>query len=68
LYSLVITFNFDAGNQLLEAKGLCIPANNTSFVTAVAVKVELPSAALFHLVFYQPNFFPACSHRAPFDD
>lgn len=40
LYSLSITFNFDAGNQLLEAKGLCIPANNTSFVISIANKLS----------------------------
>ena len=39
LYSLVITFNFDAGNQLLEAKGLCIPSNNTSFVISISTKL-----------------------------
>ncbi|KAJ3207847.1 Ras GTPase activating protein ira2 [Dinochytrium kinnereticum] len=29
-------FRFDVGNQLLSAKGLCIPANNQSFVLAVS--------------------------------
>jgi len=41
LYSLSIAFTFDAGNQLLEAKGLCIPANNTSFVISIANKLSV---------------------------
>ncbi|KAJ3097067.1 Ras GTPase activating protein ira2 [Phlyctochytrium planicorne] len=36
LDSIGKSFRFDVGNQLLSAKGLCIPANNQSFVLAVS--------------------------------
>ena len=40
LYSLSVAFNFDVGNQLVEANGLCIPSNNTAFVIAIAKKLS----------------------------
>ncbi|KAJ3082728.1 Neurofibromin 1, partial [Quaeritorhiza haematococci] len=39
LYALAGSFDFDVGNQLLSAKGLCIPANNQSFVVAISSRL-----------------------------
>ncbi|KAI8801315.1 hypothetical protein BJ742DRAFT_685193 [Cladochytrium replicatum] len=39
LYSLSKSFNFDIGNELLVAKGLCIPINNQGFVLAISKRL-----------------------------
>ncbi|OZJ04004.1 hypothetical protein BZG36_03619, partial [Bifiguratus adelaidae] len=39
LYALSLTFRFDVGNQLLDAKDLCIPANNAAFVIRISEKL-----------------------------
>eukprot|EP01137_Pigoraptor_chileana_P013496 Opistho-2@67074 len=39
LYALTGTFGFDIEGQLLEAKGLCIPSNNTSFIIKISEKL-----------------------------
>ncbi|POG62935.1 hypothetical protein GLOIN_2v1784706 [Rhizophagus irregularis DAOM 181602=DAOM 197198] len=39
LVALSLIFNFDVGGQLLGAKGLCIPANNTSFVVGLSERL-----------------------------
>ncbi|CAI2172941.1 5991_t:CDS:10 [Funneliformis geosporum] len=39
LVALSAIFNFDVGGQLLGAKGLCIPANNTSFVVGLSERL-----------------------------
>ncbi|RIB13611.1 hypothetical protein C2G38_1974674 [Gigaspora rosea] len=39
LVALSLIFNFDVGGQLLAAKGLCIPANNTNFVVALSERL-----------------------------
>ncbi|CAG8518713.1 24789_t:CDS:10 [Dentiscutata erythropus] len=39
LVALSLIFNFDVGGQLLAAKGLCIPANNTSFVVNLSERL-----------------------------
>ncbi|KJE90496.1 neurofibromatosis 1 [Capsaspora owczarzaki ATCC 30864] len=41
LCAATFTFNFDIEGQLLEAKGLCIPANNTSFIIAISEKMAV---------------------------
>ncbi|KAI9261580.1 hypothetical protein BDA99DRAFT_547292 [Phascolomyces articulosus] len=39
LYSLSMTFNFDVGKQLLDAKDLCLPANSSSFIVNISEKL-----------------------------
>ncbi|OZJ06244.1 hypothetical protein BZG36_00849 [Bifiguratus adelaidae] len=39
LCALSCSFHFEVGNQLLNAKDLCIPANNTSFVISMSEKL-----------------------------
>ncbi|TPX48503.1 hypothetical protein SeLEV6574_g01999 [Synchytrium endobioticum] len=39
LCALSMSFSFDAGNQLLSARGLCIPANNHGFVISISQKL-----------------------------
>ncbi|KAI9323567.1 hypothetical protein BX666DRAFT_2016762 [Dichotomocladium elegans] len=39
LYALSMTFNFDVGKQLLDAKDLCLPANNTAFIVNISEKL-----------------------------
>ncbi|CAG8759187.1 33627_t:CDS:2, partial [Racocetra persica] len=39
LVALSLIFNFDVGGQLLAAKGLCIPANNTNFVVNLSERL-----------------------------
>ncbi|RUS29150.1 hypothetical protein BC938DRAFT_480989 [Jimgerdemannia flammicorona] len=46
LYALSLTFRFDVGNQLLDAKDLCIPANNTSFVIGISDKLASTEPSL----------------------
>ncbi|KAG9291425.1 hypothetical protein G9A89_021843 [Geosiphon pyriformis] len=41
LVALSFIFNFDVGNQLLSAKGLCIPANNSNFVVALSERLAM---------------------------
>lgn len=36
LYSLSLSFQFNIGNRLLNAKGLCIPANDSDFIVGVS--------------------------------
>ncbi|KAI8142067.1 hypothetical protein BJV82DRAFT_159057 [Fennellomyces sp. T-0311] len=36
LYALSLTFRFDVGNQLLNAKDLCIPSNSTDFIVSIS--------------------------------
>ncbi|KAI8974377.1 hypothetical protein BDB01DRAFT_807208 [Pilobolus umbonatus] len=36
LYSLSLSFRFNIGNQLLNAKDLCIPANSTDFIVGIS--------------------------------
>ncbi|KAI9489055.1 hypothetical protein BDB00DRAFT_771458 [Zychaea mexicana] len=36
LYALSLTFRFDVGNQLLNARDLCIPANSTDFIVSIS--------------------------------
>ncbi|CAG8450213.1 2329_t:CDS:10 [Ambispora leptoticha] len=46
LVALSIIFNFDVGNQLLTAKGLCIPANNTNFVVSLSERLAMTEPGL----------------------
>ncbi|KAG0184581.1 Ras GTPase activating protein ira2 [Apophysomyces sp. BC1034] len=46
LYSLSLTFQFDIGNQLLNARDLCIPANSTNFIVSIS---ESLAATEIHL-------------------
>ncbi|KAF7721136.1 Ras GTPase activating protein ira2, partial [Apophysomyces ossiformis] len=46
LYSLSLAFQFDIGNQLLNARDLCIPANSTNFVVSIS---ESLAATEIHL-------------------
>ncbi|KAI9310474.1 hypothetical protein BX666DRAFT_2126182 [Dichotomocladium elegans] len=39
LHALSINFNFDIGRRLLEAKDLCLPANNTEFIVSISEKI-----------------------------
>ncbi|KAI7901148.1 uncharacterized protein BX663DRAFT_457281 [Cokeromyces recurvatus] len=39
LYALSITFHFEVGNQLLDARDLCLPANSTMFVVNISEKI-----------------------------
>ncbi|RKP38437.1 hypothetical protein BJ085DRAFT_18762 [Dimargaris cristalligena] len=39
LYALSLNFNFDVGNLLFNAAGLCIPANNTNFIISISHKI-----------------------------
>ncbi|KAI9475616.1 MAG: hypothetical protein EXX96DRAFT_506141 [Benjaminiella poitrasii] len=39
LYTLSITFHFEVGNQLLDARDLCLPANSTTFVVNISEKI-----------------------------
>ncbi|KAG0178831.1 Ras GTPase activating protein ira2 [Apophysomyces sp. BC1021] len=48
LYSLSMSFRFDIGNQLLNAKDLCIPANSAEFVVGIS---ESLAATETHLTF-----------------
>ncbi|KAI7862201.1 hypothetical protein BDF14DRAFT_1858538 [Spinellus fusiger] len=41
LYALSITFNFNVGKQLLDARDLCLPANSTSFIVSISEKLAL---------------------------
>ncbi|KAI8076544.1 uncharacterized protein B0P05DRAFT_546306 [Gilbertella persicaria] len=36
LYSLSLSFRFDIGNQLLNARDLCIPSNSTDFIVSIS--------------------------------
>ncbi|KAI9318553.1 hypothetical protein BX666DRAFT_1511999 [Dichotomocladium elegans] len=36
LYALSLSFRFDTGNQLLNARDLCIPANSTDFIVTIS--------------------------------
>ncbi|CEP19674.1 hypothetical protein [Parasitella parasitica] len=36
LYSLSLSFKFDIGNQLLNAKDLCIPSNSSDFIVSIS--------------------------------
>ncbi|CAG8612074.1 12667_t:CDS:10, partial [Ambispora leptoticha] len=46
LVALSIIFNFDVGNQLLTAKGLCIPANNTNFAVTLSERLAMTEPGL----------------------
>ncbi|KAF0455119.1 gtpase-activator protein for ras-like gtpase [Gigaspora margarita] len=46
LVALSLNFNFDVGNQLLSAKGLCIPANNTTFVQQLSERLAITETHL----------------------
>lgn len=46
LYALSLTFRFDVGNQLLDAKDLCIPANSTGFIIAISEKLAVTEPSL----------------------
>ncbi|CAG8773738.1 25140_t:CDS:2, partial [Racocetra persica] len=46
LVALSLNFNFDVGNQLLSAKGLCIPANNTTFVQQLSERLAVTETHL----------------------
>ncbi|ORZ22469.1 hypothetical protein BCR42DRAFT_406243 [Absidia repens] len=48
LYSLSSFFRFDTGNQLLQAKDLCIPENNTDFIVSISASLATTEA---HLTF-----------------
>ncbi|KAI8085069.1 uncharacterized protein BX664DRAFT_266338 [Halteromyces radiatus] len=48
LYSLNSFFRFDTGNQLLQAKDLCIPANNTDFIVSISKSLAVTET---HLTF-----------------
>ncbi|KAF7730429.1 Ras GTPase activating protein ira2 [Apophysomyces ossiformis] len=48
LYSLSLTFRFDIGNQLLNARDLCIPANSADFIVGIS---ESLAATETHLTF-----------------
>ncbi|SAM09837.1 hypothetical protein [Absidia glauca] len=39
LYSLSMTFNFDVGKQLLDARDLCLPANSSAFIINISEKI-----------------------------
>ncbi|SAM09354.1 hypothetical protein [Absidia glauca] len=39
LYSLSMTFNFDVGRQLLDARDLCLPANSSAFIVSISEKI-----------------------------
>ncbi|KAI8078349.1 hypothetical protein BDF21DRAFT_43098 [Thamnidium elegans] len=39
LYALSITFHFEVGNQLLDARDLCLPANSTAFIVNISEKI-----------------------------
>ncbi|CAO3626389.1 unnamed protein product [Cunninghamella echinulata] len=39
LYSLSMTFNFDVGKQLLDARDLCLPANSSAFIISISEKI-----------------------------
>ncbi|CAG8470540.1 8562_t:CDS:10 [Ambispora gerdemannii] len=46
LVALSVIFNFDVGNQLLSAKGLCIPANNSNFVVSLSERLAMTEPGL----------------------
>ncbi|KAI8975307.1 hypothetical protein BDF20DRAFT_914255 [Mycotypha africana] len=46
LYALSITFHFEVGNQLLDAKDLCLPANSTAFIVDISEKIAQNQPAL----------------------
>ncbi|CAJ0643714.1 10011_t:CDS:10 [Entrophospora sp. SA101] len=46
LVALSLAFNFDVGNHLLSAKGLCIPVNNTNFVVQLSQRLAINEARL----------------------
>ncbi|KAG1226630.1 hypothetical protein G6F35_002849 [Rhizopus arrhizus] len=39
LYSLSLSFKFDIGNQLFNAKDLCIPSNSTDFIISISERL-----------------------------
>ncbi|ORX62830.1 hypothetical protein DM01DRAFT_1403269 [Hesseltinella vesiculosa] len=39
LYSLSMTFDFDVGKQLLDARDLCLPANSSAFIVGISEKI-----------------------------
>lgn len=39
LYTLSVTFHFEVGNQLLDARDLCLPANSTAFIVDISEKI-----------------------------
>ncbi|CAO3650284.1 unnamed protein product [Mucor fragilis] len=39
LYAISITFHFEVGNQLLDARDLCLPANSTAFIVNISEKI-----------------------------
>ncbi|GBC02045.1 hypothetical protein RclHR1_04420015, partial [Rhizophagus clarus] len=46
LVALSLNFNFDVGKQLLSAKGLCIPANNSTFIVQLSEKLAISETGL----------------------
>lgn len=41
LHTLSVTFHFEVGNQLLDARDLCLPANSTAFIVDISEKIAL---------------------------
>ncbi|RGB37714.1 hypothetical protein C1646_638789 [Rhizophagus diaphanus] len=46
LVALSLNFNFDVGKQLLSAKGLCIPANNSTFIVQLSERLAVSETGL----------------------
>ncbi|KAF7726129.1 Ras GTPase activating protein ira2 [Apophysomyces ossiformis] len=46
LYALSMTFNFDVGKQLLDARDLCLPANSTAFIVNISEKLAAAEPSL----------------------
>ncbi|KAI8390971.1 uncharacterized protein BYT42DRAFT_508674 [Radiomyces spectabilis] len=46
LYALSMTFNFDVGKQLLDARDLCLPANSTAFIVNISEKIAVAEPSL----------------------
>ncbi|CAG8444039.1 5054_t:CDS:10 [Acaulospora morrowiae] len=63
LVSLSLIFNFDVGNQLLSAKGLCIPANNSTFV--VQMSTRLASTETYLTLEFLSDFFDGFYRSSP---
>nr|CAG8557750.1 86_t:CDS:10 [Entrophospora candida] len=62
LVALSHIFNFNIGNHLLNAKGLCIPANNTGFILRFSEKLALSDKTIT-LEFFK-EFFVGFEHSS----
>jgi hypothetical protein len=78
LYALSITFHFEVGNQLLDARDLCLPANSTAFIVNISEKIAqnqqsltvapLRYLCLDYMIPWLPNLSRFCQNASVDND